>query len=741
MDTTSAFTRLRSDFLRSPVEKWGSLIGSVGACLCYMLLLVLLYLFVDLIVWKGEIPTYAQLSSARKNAFASAWSGRPVEERREAVQRLNLPPAQAARVAGDDVKPEPTAAEWELRWRAGAYLTLRARVNQSAADAYLPEAGSGGDHAHVPRLGLLSLVVREQHRWDPAGTATPGPRGGWFGWLVGWLASWNSWTWQPNADGTANQTYLVGLFVLAMAVGLVRGILLNMVMYFASAAVLDTVTRLRRAVYLHMSRLGSLAVRTVGPGEAVEVFTRQVEAVGEALHAWLTATVRHPLKIILLVILGMLVHFWLAVSFLLLAFLGWVIAGQVAAYFRREARLGAKQSEAALARLRESLGMIRLVKCFQMERFNQARAERQLAEYGRATWQRMRGDALSRPVLMSVALIAGIALLYLAARSVLAGEFTVAGLTVVAVALVSLAPALAGWLQARRQLRRGREAAEALFEFLDRKGEAAEAADAEFLPALTTRMEFRQVTLREAGTGRLLLENVSFAVPAGTRVAIVGSDTAEKRALMYLVPRFLDPTAGEIRIEDKNIKWVTHESLRAQVAVVMQDDLTFTDTVVNNIGCGDPGYNLPQIIEAAKAAHAHQFIEKLPYGYETVIGEHGHTLRPGERFRIALARALLRDPSILIVEEPTGPIDEDTLALLDDTLERAGHGRTILFLANRLSTLRSVDRVFLLHGGHLEASGSHRDLWQNNEFYRRLQVLADATTEAAPTPAPARTAE
>jgi ATP-binding cassette subfamily B protein len=300
-----------------------------------------------------------------------------------------------------------------------------------------------------------------------------------------------------------------------------------------------------------------------------------------------------------------------------------------------------------------------------------------------------------------------------------------------AVALVSLAGPVAGWVDARRKLSRGEEAAAAIFEFLDRKGEAAEAADAEFLPALTNRIEFRGVTLVEPGTGRKLLDDVSFAVPAGGKVAIVGSDTTETHALVYLLPRFLDPTGGEVRIEDKNIRWVTHESLRAQVAVVMQDDLVFTDTVANNIRCGDPGYNLPQVIEAAKLAHAHQFVERLPQGYETVIGGDGVALTPGQRFRVALARALLRDPNVLVLEEPFGPVDDDTLALLDDTLERVSPGRTIFFLAHRLSTLRSVHRVFLLRGGRLEAAGSHRDLWQTNDQYRRLQVLADATGETA----------
>jgi ATP-binding cassette subfamily B protein len=329
--------------------------------------------------------------------------------------------------------------------------------------------------------------------------------------------------------------------------------------------------------------------------------------------------------------------------------------------------------------------------------------------------------------------LTGVALLYLAARGVLAGGFTVAGLAVMAVALVSLAAPIAALFDYSAKLRHGREAADAIFEFLDRRGEAAEAADAEFLPGLTTRIEFRQVGLNDPVTGDKILENITFAVPAGAKVAIVGPNQAEKYALVSMVPRFLDPSTGEIRIEDKNIRWVTHESLRAQVALVMQDDLTFTDTVSNNIGVGNPEYSLPQIIEAAKLAHAHQFIEKLPYGYETLIGGTGYALTPGERFRVALARALLRDPSILIIEEPTGPMDEDTLALLDDTLARVSTGRTIIFLAQRISTLRKVDRVFLLRHGHLEASGSHGDLWRDNDHYRGLQMLADATaTEHVP---------
>src|SRR5205085_9770259 len=142
---------------------------------------------------------------------------------------------------------------------------------------------------------------------------------------------------------------------------------------------------------------------------------------------------------------------------------------------------------------------------------------------------------------------------------------------------------------------------------------------------------FGKVSLREPGTGRMLLEDVSLAIPAGKRIGLIGPDDLEKHALAYLIPRLLDPSAGEIRIDDHNLRWVTLDSLRAQIATVLQHNLVFHDTVANNIGCGDTAFNLPRIIEAAKIAHAHHFIQKLPQGYETPIGELGYSLNASEQ--------------------------------------------------------------------------------------------------------------
>src|SRR5262249_11834382 len=262
-----------------------------------------------------------------------------------------------------------------------------------------------------------------------------------------------------------------------------------------------------------------------------------------------------------------------------------------------------------------------------------------------------------------------------------------------------------------------------IFEFLGRPGEVGQVVGAEFLPPMAKQLEFDEVSLREPGTGRMLLQGVSLTIAAGEQVALVGAEDPEKQALVYLMPRLLDPTAGEIRIDQHNLRWVTLDSLRAQIATVLQHNLVFHDTVANNIGCGDTAYTLPQIIEAAKVAHAHHFIQKLPQGYETPSGELGHTLSVSEQFRIALARAVLRDPALLIIEEPESHLDEDTKSLLDDTMARLLPGRTAIFLPHRISTLRACDRLFLLHKGRVVAQGVHKELLAQNPLYRHLHYL------------------
>ncbi len=641
--TDDPFRSARGYLSATPAARWGAMMASAVASVCLVLLLPLLYLFIDLLVYQGRLP--ADL---------------PDDARQALVERF------------------PAAAD--------------------------PDA----------EVGLLSLVARERDRWTAPGLAG--------------LARAMPWT--TGRSGSANAWYLSTLFVLAGALTLVRGVMVNLAAYGATVATIEAGARLRRALYTHGQRLSAVAVRPDAQAEAGELVSRRVDDVQDGLTASLAGAVRTPIVVVLVVALLVASHFWLTVVLLAVTGLVWLVGGSAAAWFRRDARVAGRRAEARLGMIRESIGGLQLAKSYLMERFGQTRFERHLTDLSRSTWRRQRGDTFSQPTLLTVVSLAALAVLYLAGRVVLSGEMTVAAVAVKAAAVAALVIALGRWLAVRVRVRRAAGAAADIFEFLTRRADVAQTVDAEFLQPMARQLEFVDVSLREPGTGRMVLENVSFTIPAGGQTAVLAADPADAYALAHLVTRFVDPTAGEVRIDGKNTRWVTYESVRTQVALVLEPSLTFSDTVANNIGCGDPVFTLPQIIEAAKLAHAHQFVQRLPYGYETRIGTAGMALSPGERFRIALARALLRDPSLMIIEEPAAGLDADSLVLIDDTLTRAKAGRTIVFLARRPATVRAADRVIVLRHGRLAAAGSHDELLESSELYRQLhfkQTLAAGT--------------
>lgn len=687
-----AFSRAWRFLSYDRLAKWAALVAAVGTGVLYVALLVVLGLFADLLVSQGRLPSYRDLPRRDQDRFEKHWQSLDDAARRNQLQAVGV-------MADAD-----SGADWERPWRAHVRHILEQRVGPDAA---APVTASANE-SDLGDRGILSLVARSADR--PYGTA------------VGWLARTNPWMWKyGNATGV--RSYLPGLAYAAVVLALLRALCHFLNPYLAARATTEAAMRLRRAVYHHTFRLGTLAVRALGPSEAVGVLTRHLESVHEALYIWLTVIAREPVKIVLLLAFALVIHFWLALAFLLFALLVWLVGGQLAAHFRRQGRAALQHAAEQLALIQESVMMMRLVKTYLMELFNQARVERQLAQYRAAQLRRYFGESVYRPALVFLGTLAALLLLLVAGLAILSGQLGTATAITLATALVSLYWPMLALLEHRRALRRGRTSALILFQFLDRPSDVGQVVGAEFLPPLSQQLEFEGVSLQEPGTDRMLLQGVNLRIQAGQRIALVGADEKEKHALVYLIPRFLDPTAGEIRVDGHNLRWVTLDSLRAQTAVVLQHNLVFNDTAMNNIGCGDPHYTLPQIIEAAKVAHAHQFIQRLPQGYETPIGELGHHLTIGEQLRIALARAVLRDPALLIVEEPYEALDDETKSLLDDTFARVLPGRTVIFLPHRISTIRGCDRVYLLHKGRVEAAGVHRELLSHNELYRHLHYL------------------
>jgi ATP-binding cassette, subfamily B, bacterial len=776
MDQRAAFARARSFLNYHPLAKWLSVACGVGTAVFYVLLLMVLGLYADLIVNRGEIPAFRRLSDVDQAAFKQEWedplSHFQPQTIEETVADRDLPRDEAlalkklltkaqtewrARLRENGIKddnnetnlkrllqlqlalsdlgvkadkldewtehcldpttlPTPYDREirWELLWRIAVYQLLTDRAGEDAGRYMAGRFAATVEKSNlrsalnrsIADMGVLSIVFRTQNRMDNR--------------AIGLVARLGPWLYDSGPVA-----YLTVLLLLVSLIAVGRALFSFAAQRFAAQAVIDATTRLRRAVYHHTFRLGTLAFRALGPSEAVSVSTRHLEAVHDGLFAWLTVWIREPIKFGLLLLFALFVNFWLALAFLLFAVLVWIGGGQIAAWFRRRGRIAQQKAAEQLVLIQESLTMMRLVKVYLMELFNQSRVERQLAKYAAAQARRYAGEAIYRPLLVLLGLLAALVLLYVAGIVVMVGSFgvTAASAVTLAVALVSLYWPLVRWLDNRRLMRRARDSAAVLFNFLDRSSSVGQAVEAEFLSPLSRQLEFDNVSLNEPGTGRKLLRGINLTVQAGMRVALVGPDDMQKHALVYLIPRFLDPASGEIRIDRKNLRWVTFDSLRAGIAVVLQHNLVFNDSVANNIGCGDPSYQLPKIIEAAKVSHCHKLIQSLPQGYETPIGEMGHPLTIGEKFRIALARAVLRDPALLIIEEPHTPLDEDSKSLLDDTFARVLPGRTVIFLPHRLSTIRNCDRIFLIYEGRIEAAGDHRELLANSELYRHLQYL------------------
>ncbi|MBI1831234.1 MAG: ABC transporter ATP-binding protein, partial [Planctomycetes bacterium] len=629
----SAFARCQKFLTYHPAAEWTSVVSSIASALLYVALIVLLGLFIDLIVERGEIPSYHSLPSHERQAFANSFQSAEGKGKRDELvaaiktelKAQNFDPA-ALRMwdKGEPFEKLP-AEEKALLWWASLPELIEDRVGEDAAQKVRDDLRHRGPDATVfnpiEQGGMLSLVVRARHSYK--------------GRVIGFLAEWNAWTWAHGNSGL-----LLGLLIAAAGIALVRLLTLFLANYFGAVTVLEAITRLRRSVYHHTNRLGMLAFKTLGPTDAASISTRHLEGVHEALFQWLTVYFREPVKFGLLVAFMFVVNFWLAVAFLGIAALVWMIGGQIVAYYQEQGRNAEASSADQVVLVQESLMLTRLVKVFLMDAFNQTRLERQLGDYSDAQLRRYRGEAIDQPLFFLLGLLAAMGLLFVAGLIILWGQFGVTSCLVLAATIISLYWPLLAVLEARRVVRRGGESAEAVFDFLDRSGGIGQPIEAELVPTLSSEIRFEKVSVHEPGKDRTLLTNINLTIEVGSRVGIVGLDETEKHTLISLLPRLLDPTSGKVLFDGKDLRWVTLDSLRIQIAVILDSNLVFNDTVANNIGCGDPAFNLQRITDAAKLAHAHQFISKLPQGYETVIGELGHTLTPGEMFRIALARAI-----------------------------------------------------------------------------------------------------
>jgi ABC-type multidrug transport system fused ATPase/permease subunit len=278
------------------------------------------------------------------------------------------------------------------------------------------------------------------------------------------------------------------------------------------------------------------------------------------------------------------------------------------------------------------------------------------------------------------------------------------------------------WL-GRQAKQDGIEVASRIQRYLDQIPAVGQMVGAKFLSPLSKLLEFDRVSYTHPTSKKSLLNELALKIPAGRKIALISTDPQEAWAVASLLPRFIDPQMGRVKIDGEDISRVTLDSLRAEVACVWAQESFFSGTVRENLAMGSENLTLPQIVEAAKMSHAHNFISLLPHGYETMIGEHGEDLDDGQAFRLSLARACLRNPALIVIEEPAKKLDDATKDLIDDAYQRIEAGRSIIFLPSRLSTLRRADEIVLLHQGKVAAIGPHAQLVKKDQLYRHWEYV------------------
>lgn len=380
-------------------------------------------------------------------------------------------------------------------------------------------------------------------------------------------------------------------------------------------------------------------------------------------------------------------------------------------------------------RLQENVNGVQVVRAFarethEIERFDQANRN-----YYQARLKVIGEWSKVMPTTNLLIVISTVILLWLGGGMVLRGEMSIGELAAFNSYLLMLAAPVQQLTWLVNAAGEAEAGAQRVFEVLDANIEIRTPPNARIIETLRGEVEFHNVSLRYAQDTRPSLEDISFHVYPNQIVALVGPTGSGKTSLVNLIPRFYDTTEGQVLIDGHDVRTLDLASLRRQIGVVLQTSLLFSDTIRNNIAYGRPDASMDEIIAAAQAAQAHDFIMSLPHGYDTVIGERGVTLSGGQRQRLAIARTLLLNPRILILDDSTSSVDTHTEWLIQQALERLMEGRTTFVIAHRVSTVHRADLILVLDQGRIVERGTHEELLARDGFYRRIYELQIGAAE------------
>lgn len=464
---------------------------------------------------------------------------------------------------------------------------------------------------------------------------------------------------------------------------------------------------------------------------AAALFRTTAQTLQKSAQQWASLRVLSFCDLFAMVVVVLLVQWRVGLECLIPIFVCWYVGRKEAGRHEASSHLLADQVERGLDRLTEDLNKARIVAGYGMEKIEHQQFADHLQKYqqrsDRLQKQQERSEWVAWLITLVMVLLPG----YLIARHVLSAELvTVPSAVMLALAAFAFTKALKR-LQVTAGLHGAASvAAEEISQYLLQVPSVSQTVGARFLEPMSRLLQFDQVSV-DLPEHPDLLAGLDLKISAGQRVALLSLDSLEAKSLMSLIPRLSDPTAGQVLIDGQDIRRVTLESLRAEAMIVGGSEPVFRASILDNVLAGQTDLTRQQAIDACKMAHAESFIRQLPGGYEAELGGDAVSLTTGQLFRLSLARAIVRQPALLVIEEPDSSLDSETKAMLDDTYERICSERTVIFLPSRLSTVKKCERVIVLRNGRVAADGPHEELVKSSEVYRhweyqRFNAFADA---------------
>ena len=522
--------------------------------------------------------------------------------------------------------------------------------------------------------------------------------------------------------------YLVGL-------ALARGLFTFLQGYLAERASQGVAYDLRDALFERIERLSFSYYDRVQTGQLVTRLTSDVEQIRSFAGSGVVQLANAVVMLLGATVLLLYLDWQLALVALAIVP---VIAGLLVRFVGRIRPLF-REVQQTLGRLntvlQEDLLGVRVIRAFAREDYETARYTAVNDDLLDKNLTTVRVFANNFPFVFLFANLGTLAIIWFGGWQVIGGKLSVGDLVAFNTLLgFMLFPILTiGFLSA--SISRAGASAQRVFDVLDAPLDVKDASDASILLPISCRVDFDGVSFRYPGSERDILAGLSFTARPGQTVAVLGTTGSGKSTLINLIPRFYDVTRGAVRLDGNDVRDVTLSSLRSQIGIVLQETRLFSGSVRDNVAFGRPQATDEEVVAAAEAAQAHEFIMGLSDGYDTVIGERGIGLSGGQRQRIAIARALLIDPRLLILDDSTSAVDAETEAAIQETLDRLMREkhRTVFVIAQRVSTVRDADLILVLDDGSIAASGTHGELLQDSELYNEIlgsQLISPTETAA-----------